>query len=54
MIAVNVDSDRDDAIEFLAEHPSNFQVIYDPKGVLAERFGIQAVSYTHLTLPTKA
>ncbi|CCK75271.1 MAG: TlpA family protein disulfide reductase [Oleispira antarctica] len=43
VIAVNVDSDRDDAIEFLAEHPSNFQVIYDPKGVLAERFGIQGM-----------
>ncbi len=43
VIAVNVDSDRDDAIEFLAEHPANFQVIYDPKGTLAERFGIQGM-----------
>jgi thiol-disulfide isomerase/thioredoxin len=43
IIAVNVDSDRDDAIEFLAEHPAEFQVIYDPEGTLAERFSIQGM-----------
>jgi thiol-disulfide isomerase/thioredoxin len=43
IIAVNVDSDRDAAIEFLAEHPAEFQVVYDPEGTLAERFNIQGM-----------
>lgn len=40
IIAVNVDADRDDADEFLTDHPAQFDVLYDPEGTLAEKFNI--------------
>ena len=39
VISVNLDANRDLAMQFLIETPASFDVIY-------------AVSYTHLTLPT--
>ena len=43
VIAVNVDADRDEANEFLVNHPAQFDVIYDPEGELAEKFSIQGM-----------
>ena len=43
IIAVNVDADRDEANEFLGDHPAQFEVIYDPEGKLAEKFSIQGM-----------
>jgi thioredoxin-related protein len=43
IIAVNVDADRDEANEFLVDHPAKFEVIYDPEGGLAEKFNIQGM-----------
>jgi len=43
IIAVNVDADREDADQFLIEHPADFEVIYDAEGVLAEKFNIQGM-----------
>jgi thiol-disulfide isomerase/thioredoxin len=43
IIAVNVDADREDADQFLLEHPANFDVVYDPEGTLAEKFNIQGM-----------
>jgi len=38
VIAVNVDTVRNDADHFLRTVPANFQVLYDPAGDLAQRY----------------
>lgn len=43
VVAVNVDQQRNDADRFLHEFMPNFQVVYDPQGRLAERFGVGAM-----------
>jgi cytochrome c biogenesis protein CcmG/thiol:disulfide interchange protein DsbE len=43
VVAVNVDQDRGDADRFLHEFMPNFQVVYDPQGHLAERYGVGAM-----------
>lgn len=48
VIAVNVDRARADAERFLQEHPAHFRVVYDPDGVLAEKFGVQGMPTSFL------
>ena len=43
IIAVNVDQDHDDAQRFLAAFSPGFRVAYDPKGTLAERYGVRGM-----------
>lgn len=40
VIAVNVDHERADAERFLREHPVKFRIVYDPDGLLPEKFGV--------------
>ncbi len=40
VIAVNVDRERADADRFLREHPAQFRIVYDPDGLLPEKFGV--------------
>lgn len=40
VIAVNVDHDRMDADQFLSQYAPAFQVSFDPKGAVAERFQV--------------
>ncbi len=43
IVAVDLDHDRSDANRFLSRFHPGFDVIYDPKGVLAEHFKVQAM-----------
>jgi cytochrome c biogenesis protein CcmG, thiol:disulfide interchange protein DsbE len=43
VIAVNVDRNRADAEQFLHQHPAQFRVIFDPQGVLPERFSVHGM-----------
>lgn len=43
IIAVDVDRDRGDAERFLREHPAQFRVVFDPQGVLPERFAVHGM-----------
>lgn len=40
IITVNLDADKAHALAFLAEHPADFDVIYDPKGKIARHFNL--------------
>lgn len=40
VLAVNVDSNRDDAERFLREHPAQFRVAFDAQGTLAEKMHV--------------
>jgi cytochrome c biogenesis protein CcmG/thiol:disulfide interchange protein DsbE len=43
VIAVNVDRERTDADRFLREHPTQFRIVYDPDGLLPEKFGVRGM-----------
>ncbi|HXQ32031.1 MAG TPA: TlpA disulfide reductase family protein [Steroidobacteraceae bacterium] len=43
VVAVNVDRERDDAERFLHEHPAQFRIVYDPDGLLPEKFGVRGM-----------
>ena len=40
VLAVNVDEDREDALQFLADVPVNYPVVYDGQGVTPRAYGI--------------
>ena len=48
IIGVNLDKERELAAEFLAETPASFDLVYDPEGDLAERYGLQAMPSSFL------
>jgi cytochrome c biogenesis protein CcmG, thiol:disulfide interchange protein DsbE len=43
IVGVNVDEQRKDAERFLAETPSDFEILYDPEGTLPARYGVTAM-----------
>ncbi len=43
IIAVNLDSDKKDTIDFLKPFKINFLLEYDPEGKLAEKFKVEAM-----------
>lgn len=43
VVAVNVDRDRADAERFLSSHPAQFRVVFDPQGVLPQRFSVHGM-----------
>lgn len=43
IVAVNVDAQTGDAKSFLGRHPAQFDVVYDAKGELAERYHIDGM-----------
>jgi thiol-disulfide isomerase/thioredoxin len=48
IIAINLDSDRDAADEFLSDNPARFQVKFDPEGHLARTYDVQAMPSSYL------
>ena len=46
VVGVNVDAERADADRFLRDTPVEFEVIYDPKGMLATEFGLKGMPST--------
>jgi cytochrome c biogenesis protein CcmG/thiol:disulfide interchange protein DsbE len=43
IIAVNLDRDRSDAERFMLAHPAQFRVVFDPQGVLPQRFSVHGM-----------
>ncbi len=43
VVAVNLDEKRADADRFLADHPHEMAVVFDPKGKSAEAFGVDGM-----------
>ena len=48
VIGVNVDKDGADAARFLREVPIDFDVVYDPAGELAARYGVEGMPSTYV------
>ena len=48
VISINVDANKALADEFLKESPSNFPVIYDPKGELASEFKLKGMPSSYV------
>jgi peroxiredoxin len=43
VIAVNVDRNTADAEQFLRRHPAQFRVVFDPQGMLPEKFSVHGM-----------
>jgi thiol-disulfide isomerase/thioredoxin len=48
IIGVNVDADPEEARAFLDQFPADFEIVYDAKGELAERYGIIAMPSSYV------
>lgn len=48
VIAINVDSDPQQARAFLQEHPARFDVAYDAQGKIASQFGLSVMPSSYL------
>lgn len=48
IIAVNVDRSREAADRFLTRVPAPFEIVYDPEGELAERYGVSGMPHSFL------
>lgn len=48
VVGVGVDADTTKGERFLQRHPAQFAIVADPKGVLAEHFGVQGMPYSLL------
>jgi cytochrome c biogenesis protein CcmG, thiol:disulfide interchange protein DsbE len=48
VIAVDVDHERAAAEQFLRTHPAQFRIVYDPQGLLAEKFGVRGMPSSFL------
>lgn len=46
IIGINLDKNKKDAESFLKEYPANFELIYDPIGLLAEKHKVLGMPYT--------
>jgi thiol-disulfide isomerase/thioredoxin len=46
VIGVNVDADRADAEKFLRDVPIRFDVVFDPRGEIAQRFNVAGMPTT--------
>lgn len=43
IIAVNLDRSAEDAARFLAQYPAKFEIVYDPTGKLAKKYGVEVM-----------
>jgi len=43
VVAINVDENSADAVQFLREHPANFDVFFDPSGNAPALFNVQGM-----------
>ena len=48
VVAINVDEDRDLVERFLTEHPLEFRIAWDPKGVWPERLDLRTMPTSYL------
>ena len=48
VIAVNVDHEHADAERFLRSHGAQFRIVYDPAGLLPEKFGVHGMPTSFL------
>ena len=48
VIAVNVDHEHADAERFLRRHTAQFRIVYDPDGLLPEKFGVRGMPTSFL------
>jgi thiol-disulfide isomerase/thioredoxin len=48
VIAVNVDGERADAERFLRAYPARFRIVFDPDGLLPEKFGVRGMPTSFL------
>jgi cytochrome c biogenesis protein CcmG, thiol:disulfide interchange protein DsbE len=48
VIAVNVDHEHADAERFLRGHTAQFRIVYDPDGLLPEKFGVHGMPTSFL------
>lgn len=48
IVAINLDKEVNLAKQFLTEYPANFTVAYDPEGLSAEKFKVQAMPSSFL------
>lgn len=48
IVAVNVDTARDDALKFLAQVPARFRIAYDPRGQVAQQYAIKGMPSSFL------
>jgi thiol-disulfide isomerase/thioredoxin len=52
VVAINVDKDRADAVQFVAHYSPTFLVGYDPRGKTADAFNVQGMPSSFLVSPT--
>lgn len=43
IVAINIDKDKSDAVEFLQQQPISFLNLYDPKGKIGKRLKVRAM-----------
>ncbi|MFZ6741730.1 TlpA family protein disulfide reductase [Undibacterium sp. JH2W] len=43
VVAINLDTKQEDALEFLKSTPGNFHIAYDPKGVMPRQYEIKGM-----------
>jgi len=48
VVAVNVDRERRDADRFIEAHEPRFRIVFDPEGLLAERFSVRGMPTSFL------
>lgn len=48
VITINLDSDKQNADDFLQQYPAQFEVVYDPKGKLAQKFNLKGMPSSYL------
>lgn len=48
IIAVNLDSSKNDALKFLKNVPANFPIAYDPEGTVATKYNLKAMPSSYL------
>ncbi len=48
IIAINLDSSREDAAKFLDKVPADFDVAYDPEGTVATKYNLKAMPSSYL------
>jgi thiol-disulfide isomerase/thioredoxin len=43
VVTINLDTDKENALEFLQSYSAQFDVVYDPKGKLAKKFKLKGM-----------
>lgn len=49
--AINLDTQRDKALQFLQRHPANFPILWDATGQTAKAYDVQAMPMSYLINP---